>query len=406
MKSFNFPKDFLWGTATAGHQIEGNNTNSDWWAWEKRDKKKDKNTRINNRSKWPLEASGIACDSYNRYEEDFDYCVKLNNNAVRIGVEWARIEPQKGVYDQKEIDHYKKVLKAAKDRNLKTYVTLFHFVLPKWLADQGGWTKTKTIRHFEAFSKKCAQEFGDLIDVYLTINEPQVYAAVSYLVGMWPPQKNSLILGSWVQINLIRGHIASYKAIKKVNQNYKVGIVKNIVWHQTTPEHFNPFDFLVAKFLYFLNTDFILRPINKYTDLIGVNYYFTNQIKNFKPRNPNDRVSDFGWWLYPKGLEKVLIDLKRFNKPIYITENGISDAQDRQRTWFLKECLKSCANAIEKGADLRGYFHWSLMDNYEWAEGYKQKFGLIEINRHNNLERKPRPSFNAYAQICKSGTIN
>ena len=406
MPRYNFPKDFWWGTATAAHQIEGNNTNSDWWAWENRDRSKDKHTYIYDKSKYPLEPSDIACDSYNRYEEDFDLCIKMNNNAVRIGIEWARIEPTQGNFDQKEIEHYKKVLQAAKNRGLKTFVTLFHFTSPKWLSEKGGWTNTQTPEIFADYAQKCAEEFKDLIDVYLTINEPQVYASVSYLVGRWPPQKSNPFLAFLVHTNLIRAHNKAYKKIKNADTNYVVGIVKNILWHQPAPENLNPLDILICKILYFFNTDFFLKFVQKNTDLLGINYYFTDQIKNFVPKNPNDKVSDLGWWLYPEGLKNILLNMKRYKLPIYITEHGLADSQDKYRGWYLAESLKLCSEAISEGVDLKGYFHWSLIDNYEWAEGFWPRFGLVEIDRKNNLKRIPRKSFYTYAQICKNGSID
>ncbi|MFC1622053.1 glycoside hydrolase family 1 protein [Patescibacteria group bacterium] len=392
-----FPKDFLWGTATSAHQTEGHNSNSDWWAWEKRDR----TSEPEEKSKYPLQWSNHACDSYNRFEEDFDLCVKLNNNAVRLGIEWARIEPEQGKFDQKEIEHYKKVLRAAKDRGLQTFVTLHHFSSPKWIS----WTKRKTPKHFANFAEKCAEKFGELIDVYLTINEPQVYAMQSYLRGIWPPQKRNPWLSLVSQLNFIRAHNKAYKAIKKVG-DHKVGIVKNLVWFRVSKDSkIKPIDWLATKVLQWLSGKFFLGKISRHSDLIGVNYYFTNETKNLKHKDPQDKISDMGWWLHPSGMEKVLLRLKKYKLPVYITENGLADAEDKQREWWIKEILEHCHNAMEQGVDLRGYFHWSLIDNYEWAEGFWPRFGLVEIDRENNLERKPRPSFYTYAQICKTGKL-
>ncbi len=202
-----FPAHFLWGTATSAYQIEGNNSNTDWWYWENNKKRG---------QKYPLESSGLACDSYNRYEEDFDLCKELNNNAVRISVEWARIEPSEGKFDYREIAHYKKVLSAAKDRGLKTFVTLHHFTNPLWFYKKGGWTNIRSPHYFARYAKECAKEFGPLVDVYLTINEPQVYALMSYTVGKWPPNKSNLFLSLIVQLNLMSAHNEAYKKIKSV----------------------------------------------------------------------------------------------------------------------------------------------------------------------------------------------
>ena len=391
-----FPERFIWGTATAGHQIEGNNKNCDWWAWE---------THKTENDKYPLEPSGLACASYDRYEEDFDLCVKLSNSAVRIGIEWARIEPEEGKFDQNEIEHYKNVLLAAKSRKLKTFVTLHHFTNPLWFAKKGGWLNTKSPKYFYNYSKKCAQEFGSLIDYYLTINEPQVLALQSYTNGTWPPCHKNYFESFFVQINLMRAHNASYDAIKSV-ADYPVGIVKNIMWVYAADDGIVPFiDALIAKFVYFLNSGFFLIPIKNHLDLIGVNYYFTNRIKNLARANLDDRMSDLNWWIVPWGLEKILIDLKKYKLPIYITENGVADSTDSIRKEFIEDMLGSVHNAIAEGANVKGYFHWSLIDNYEWHQGFWPKFGLVYIDRENNLNRVPRDSFYYYAEICKNNAF-
>jgi len=395
MPSYKFPKDFLWGTATAAHQIEGNNKLSDWWHWEQ------------NKSfyqKYPLEPSGIACDSYNRYKEDFDLCKKLNNNAVRISIEWARLEPKEGHFSQKEFDHYRNVLKSARNRGLKTFVTLHHFTNPLWLSKRGGWTNAKAPYYFARYSKRCAKELGSLIDFFATINEPDVYVMQSYVVGLWPPNKLNPIFALLAHINMILAHRRAYSAIKSVDGNYQVGIVKNVQHFETFSTSFSLSNFLVH-ILRFFSSGIFLKPLGRKNDFIGLNYYFTGRIKNLKHSNPNDWVSDLGWWLYPKGIEKVLLALKKYNVPIYITENGLADAKDKNREKFLKEILIHCSRAIEKGTPLKGYFHWSLIDNYEWHQGFWPRFGLVEIDRKADLKRKPRDSFYYFAKISKENKV-
>ena len=394
--TYQFPKDFLWGTATSAFQIEGNNKNTDWWEWENDPKKT---------SNYPEEKSGIGCDSYNRYEEDFDLCKNLNSSAVRISIEWARIQPSEGIFDEKEVEHYKKVLKAAKDRGMETFVTLLHFTIPIWIAKKGGWQSAKTARFFEKYAKYCAQEFGTLIDKYITINEPLVYTSMAYINGTWPPNKENLITALYVQNNLVKAHRWAYKAIKSVGAYHQVGIVKNIVWYEYTPSIFSSIDWLVTGLLRFMNMDLNLNAICRDTDFIGLNYYFTVRLKGLRMNNLDDIKSDLGWWVNPKGLENVLLHLKKWKLPIYVTENGVADKTDRIRKDFIRDMLIACHNAMEKGVDLRGYFYWSLIDNYEWHHGYWPKFGLVYIDRENNLARVPRKSFNYYADICRSGRL-
>lgn len=394
-KVYTFPKNFAWGTATAAHQIEGNNTNSDWWYWE---------THKNPGQELPKDESGIACDSYNRYEEDFDLCVALHNNSVRISVEWARIEPHEGHFDEKEIEHYKKVLIAAKGRGLKTFVTLHHFTNPMWFANKGAWLNLKAPKLFANYAKKCAEEFGGLVDYFVTLNEPQVVAMMSYTIGTWPPHHTGYPKSLMSQINMARAHIAGYKAIKKIG-DYPVGLVQNIMWFYASEDSKLPADAIAARILNFMNNDLFFIPTVKYTDFIGLNYYFTTRIKNGKRANLDDVQSDMGWWINPESLERILLALKKFKKPIFITENGVADAEDKLRKAFIRDMLISCHNAMQKGVDVRGYFYWSLIDNYEWHQGYWPKFGLVEIDRENNLQRKPRPSFFYYAEICRNGKI-
>ena len=390
-----FTADFIWGTAISSYQVEGNNSNTDWWEWENNKKRG---------QRYPLETSGIACDFYNRYEQDFDLCKEMNNNAVRLSIEWARIEPTEGKFDYREFAHYKKVLSAAKDRGLKTFVTLHHFTNPIWFSNKGGWTNLNSPKYFARYSRECAKELGDYTDVFLTINEPQVYALMSYTVGKWPPNKISLLSSLTCQINFIRAHKKAFKEIKSIGK-YTVGIVKQVVWYEPFDERPNFWDEWAAKLLFYLNCDFFLNPIKNYMDVLGINYYFTNQTKNFRLTHPSGMVSNLNWWINPEGLKNVLIHLQKYDLPLYITENGLADSQDRLREMFIKNMLTASYEAMQKGAQLKGYFHWSLMDNFEWHEGYWPKFGLVAIDR-KTLERKPRKSFYYYAKICNNNSLD
>ncbi len=389
-----FPKDFLWGTATSAHQVEGNNTNSDWWKWE---------TESVGKKKFPMELSGEACDSYNRFEEDFDLCKTANNNAIRISIEWARLEPVGGFFDNKAFDHYRKVLQAAKNKGLTTFVTLHHFTNPLWFSKKGGWANFASPTYFSRYAEKCAQKLGDLIDVFTTINEPQVYALEAYFLGVWPPNRKNPFLALTVQLNFMRAHVQAYKKIKGTVSK-PVGIVKNIAWYKIV-DGMNFFDRAASKVIYFMNSDFFLKPISGYLDYIGLNFYFSRIIKNFRLTESKEPFTDMGWSTDPEGLYKNLIHLKKYNLPIYITENGVADSHDNIRTKYLKEMLKATGDALKDGVDVKGYFHWSLLDNFEWHWGYTQKFGLVEIDHKNNLKRIPRQSYYEYSKICANGIV-
>jgi beta-glucosidase len=390
-----FPPDFIWGAATSAFQTEGNNTNTDWWEWEN-----DKHPL----NLPPYDKSGIACDSYKRYEEDLDLMVRLGASGYRMSVEWARVEPKEGSFDHMELDHYRKVLTAAKKRGLKTFVTLHHFTNPIWFAKKGGWKNLQAPRFFEKYAKKCAQELGDLIDVFLTINEPQVYVLQCYIKGVWPPFEEDILSGMLVQQNMISAHKRAYRAIKSVG-DFKVGLVKNIVWYEYAQGQYDFIDNIMTKLLFWSNCDEYLDQIKNQLDLIGVNYYFTTRLKNLTIANKDDVQSDLGWWVNPEGLEKILLHLRKYNLPIYITENGVADQMDRIRKDFIKNMLIAAQKAIRKGVLVKGYFYWSLIDNYEWNQGFWPKFGLVYVQRENHLARIPRDSFNYYAQICKTGKI-
>lgn len=394
MKTYSFPKNFIWGTATSAHQTEGNNKNTDWWLFENNKKKN---------QEYPLEPSGIACDSYNRYKEDFDLAKKLNNNAIRISIEWARIEPEEGVFSEKEFKHYKEVLLYAKKLKLKTFVTLHHFTNPIWFFNEGGWLNLKSPFYFKRYAKECAIMLGDVVDMFITINEPQVYSTMAYTTGIWTPNKSNPILSLVVIINFIRSHIEAYNAIKSKRKSYQVGIVENIAHNQSDS---NIIDKLAASILYFVNCDLFIWILRRHLDFIGVNYYFTNNVKRLKRKNPNNLVSDLGWWIHPQGLENVLLRLRKFGLSIYVTENGIADSKDLKRKEFVKDMLISCHNAIKQGVMLKGYFYWSLIDNFEWHHGFWPRFGLIEIDRNDNLKRRPRKSYFYYKKIALNNSFS
>jgi beta-glucosidase len=389
----HFPLNFIWGTAMSAHQTEGNNTNSDWWLWENRKKSK---------GEWPLEPSLEACDSYSRFAEDFDLCKGLNNNAVRISIEWARLEPEEGIFDEKEFAHYKTVLADAKSKGLQTFVTLHHFTNPLWFFKKGGWLNLKAPVYFSRYAQKVAQELDAVVDYYLTINEPQVYAMQAYLKAEWPPAKMNPILFMFVQFNFIRAHNKAYETVKRLSKK-PVGIVKHIQWFKPATPNF--WDVLSAKIIYYFNSYFFLNHVQKRLDFIGVNYYFTNVIRNFWIHNPKKPATDMAWYIDYSGLEKILLSLNSYKLPIYITENGLADADDAQRKEFIIGMLTAVYKAMLKGTDVRGYFHWSLIDNYEWHHGFWPRFGLVEIDRKNMLKRIPRNSYTYYAQICKTGVV-
>ncbi|MDB4939945.1 MAG: beta-glucosidase [Candidatus Doudnabacteria bacterium] len=402
-----FPQGFLWGSATAAHQIEGNNTNSDWWQWENSPQRLSELQKQNKNLPKNLEdyKSGIACDSYNRYEEDFDVAKSLNQNAHRLSIEWARIEPFQGEFDQEQIEHYRKVLKALRARGIKTFVTLHHFTNPVWFMEIGGWTKHQNLALFLRYAQKVLTELKDDIDFVCVINEPNVYAVLSYWFGMWPPQKKNYFLSRKIQQNMLEAHIKVYQLCKILKFPFEVGSAYHIRLIQIE----GLFGWL-EPWIQSILTKYIYKTA-KYSDFIGINYYTRTLLVQrlfpffFGVTKEKINVTDFNWEIYPKGLYLILKDLKQYKKPIYITENGIADAADHKRAEYIKTHLTAVHQAIDEGVDVRGYLHWSLLDNFEWAAGYTMKFGLVEIDRQNNLKRIVRESANYYAEICKNNYL-
>ncbi len=396
-----FPDGFLWGAATSAHQVEGDNINSDWWDWELKHQP-------------PEKRSGKACDQYHKYEEDFDLAKKLFQNAHRLSIEWARIEPKEGEFNQEEIEHYKKVLQSLKHRGFTVMLTLWHFSLPKWVMDKGGWENGATTGYFAKFVERILPEVKDYVDLWVTINEPGVYTLMGYIKGGWPPQKKNLFAAAIVQWNLSQAHKRVYKIIHKLIPEAKVGIAQNAASFQAY--HKDSLRELLAVWILDIvhNQLFYKFSSIKSHDFLGINYYFNDYISFNGERsrlpsivditNTQKEISDLGWEIYPQGMFDVLMDYSNYHLPIYITENGLASTNDDRRCRFLIAYLQEIYHAIEAGAEVKGYFHWSLIDNFEWADGFAPRFGLIEIN-YENLERKARPSAYVYADIIKHNGI-
>ncbi|MEJ0021994.1 MAG: glycoside hydrolase family 1 protein [Candidatus Doudnabacteria bacterium] len=376
----NFPPGFLLGAASSAHQSEGNNMNSDWWRAEQAGL---------------VPKSGEAADHYNRYEEDFKIAQEIGLNAMRISIEWARIEPVEGRWDAVAIEHYKKVLKAMKERGLTRMVTLWHWTLPQWLAEKKGFEKKEGVEAFARFTWFVAQNLGAEIDLWVTLNEPEVYCQQAYLSGVFPPFKKSRLVYWQVLGNLAQAHNKAYDAIKSYDPKAKVGIAKNSSYYRAFRKN-NFFDRTVVFFADRIGNHYLLKKLISRLDFIGVNYYFYNIVK-FDPRhiyqemnnnfargqlslNDQQDRSDMGWVLYPEGIYHLLQDLKKYRLPIYVTENGVADILDSRRPKFIRETLEWVISAIKEGADVRGYFYWALTDNYEWTNGFGPRFGLIEID--------------------------
>ncbi len=396
-----FPEGFLWGAASSAHQTEGNNTNSDWWAWEN---SREREAELRAKGLDPEEyKSGMATDGFNRYDEDFALANMLKHTATRISIEWARIEPKEGQFNEQAFMHYEKVLQSAKFYGLKTFVTLHHFTNPLWFAKKGGFEKTENVEDFVRYAEKVAERLNEYTDFWLTINEPQIYASMSFLQGIFPPQKKNPLLAYRVAKNLVLAHNLSVPKMKFFSHS-----PISMAFHLADVVANTKFSQIPAKLADYFSNEYFLKHTIKFCDFIGVNYYFHHHIGWLGGRRKSlshHIETDLGWGVHPEGLEKVLLKLKKYKKPIYITENGLADKQDLKREKFIEDHLFYAHKAILAGVDLRGYLYWSLTDNFEWEKGFAPRFGLVEIDREDLLKRRVRFSAIKYAEICDNNEL-
>jgi len=401
-----FPKDFLWGAATSSHQVEGKNIHNDWWQWE-----------IDGRIQ---EKSDQAICHYELFDEDFTLAQKLSHNAHRFSIEWSRIEPQEGIFDETAIDHYRLVVDALIAKSLIPVVTLHHFTNPLWLADKGGWLNTHASECFLRYVKKIVAALKEKVRYWITINEPVVLAYYGYLIAKWPPGKRSFRLTMKALQNFIAVHKRAYQAIHELYDDVSkpmVGIAHNLRPFEVCPRQSNIFCKINVLWRHYMFNVYFLKRINNALDFIGGNYYEREFVSNdprhdlgFFGDNCNlvhhhaEHVNQMGWGFYPEGLLQVLRWIKKYNKPIIITENGTAEIDDRYRSQFIVEHLKGVEKAISEGIPVVGYLYWSLLDNFEWDRGFEPRFGLIEVD-YKTFKRDIRPSAYVFKEIIESGKI-
>lgn len=422
-KELKFPYGFYWGAATSAHQVEGGNHN-DWSEWEYANCERLAAEAARRHAKTctripdyilnppaggpnPLQPenyiSGRACDHYNRYEQDFDIVKQLGHNAHRFSIEWSRVEPEEGKFNEEAIEHYRKVILALRARGVEPFVTLWHWTMPPWVRDKGGVEGKNFPCYFAFYAKYIVEKLKGEANIWITLNEPTSVIFNSYKRGAWPPQKKSFISAQRVFKNLAQAHKSAYAEIHKVQNNALVGFANILTFYEPASRFFlDKLSTVVAE--YFGNKKFF-RLTGDTHDFFAVQYYMHAKISFPSKSNiKGDNNSDMGWEIYPEGICHLLKDLKKYDKPIYITENGLADARDEKRAKFIKDHLLWINKAIQEGVDVRGYFYWSLLDNFEWDKGFWPRFGLVEVD-YKTLERKIRPSAWEYAKICKNNSI-
>ena len=426
--TLRFPEGFKWCVATAGHQIEGYNDNSDWWAWEQLPGK------IRNGEK-----SGAASDHWNHLEEDTALMKAINVKQYRFSMEWAKIEPRPGEFSEEAAEHYRKELRLLADAGIEPMVTLFHWALPLWLADRGGWENPGTPALFERYARFVAQNIGPDVRDWITLNEPMVYTVTGYAGGITPPGKTDLKNIAKPVRNLLKGHALAYHALHQVAQqngkSIRVGIAHHLRYFQAW-KWWNPLDrFLTGiinqgfnwafpeavesgvmklNFPFVMNIEEEIPGLAGTQDFFGINYYSRNRIKfsttapgyfelRSTPKTPRD---DLDWETFPKGITTMVRQAihRLGNKPVLITENGLADAADSRRSIFIRDHLAALHALISEGIGIEGYCHWSLIDNFEWTNGFGPRLGLYSID-YATQRRSPRLSAYYFSAIAESNSL-
>ena len=381
-----FPDGFLFGAATSAFQVEGGIENNDWAEAARQGK---------------VPPLGQASDHYRRFEEDFDIAKSLGHNAHRFSIEWARIEPEEGKFDQKEIEHYKAVVKALRARGIEPFVTLWHFSLPVWFARSGSFGRFDAPQIFARYAATVAKAFGDDVTFYLTMNEPEVWNGEHGREVHSAPGTGNPLLLLYFFGQLVNAHRAAYRAVRAVQPKARIGVAK----HQFSFVGRGFFGRLWATVCRYFWNRLFLNALVGAQDFIGIQYYQRWIFWQSEKEKKETKVSDFGWQLHPEGIYDVVKEATRYKLPIYITENGIADAQDKDRAWYITETLRALQRAIEEGADVRGHFYWSLFDNYEFVQGYTMQFGLVSIDRDHDFARTVRPSAKVYSDIIRANAL-
>lgn len=412
-----FDDDFLFGTATSSHQVEGGNDNNDWWDWERRP------GAIHDGGR-----SGDACGWWaGRAEEDLSLAASLGQTAHRMSLEWSRLEPEPGRYDDAAFARYRAILEHAGAVGLSRLVTVNHFTLPRWAARRGSWLDRGLPERFGALCARCGEELGGLVERWATLNEPSVVAFLGYLGDEWPPGLGDPVAGLRALSTMLEAHARGYRALRRTGST-PVGIVLNAPYFAGASG--SPLDRAMARMQDWAFTGVVLEALRTGSlwpplattprrvpglrgayDFLGLNYYGRFRVRfdlraedMFFGRHLQDDTihtahTDWGS-LYPEGMTAQLHRFAALGRPVLVTENGVFDNDDARRPDVLVDHLRAVRTAQRQGVDVRGYFHWSLIDNFEWAEGWATHFGLVEVDRTTG-ERRPRPSAALYAQICR-----
>lgn len=421
------PQNYLWGVATSAYQIEGRIDN-DMLRWETsgRFRRGDFNPLV-----------GDACDHWQRWENDFRLLKDLGVNSYRFSIEWARVEPEPGQFNRHALDQYSRMIDRLLEHGITPMLTLHHFTHPVWFHTRSPWHAASSLGAFTRLTEHITNRLLDRIPLVVTINEPLVWLLAAYADAKFPPGYRDLNLVMMALHNMLLAHRDAYDMIKSRYPSVRVGIANNfIVFKRARLNHLfdrrlKPmihrfYNLMIPEAFLYNRLHFHFPLVLSYDrtidlddkiDFWGVNYYYRLHVRfrfslerpfemMFIPRSGNG-LSDLGWEIYPKGLRKVCDWLRFTGKPLYITENGVAAEDDRLRLEFLKKHLDVIDRALQDGLPIRGYFHWSLLDNYEWLEGTRARFGLYRTDFNNRLARTLKPSgewYREYISRAKSSS--
>ena len=381
-----FPEHFLFGAATAAHQIEGGNVNADWWAFEH-----DPGSGV-------IDTSGDACDSWHRWVQDLDIAQAIGLNAYRFSVEWARVEPEPGEVSDAALDHYRRVAAGCRERGLIPVVTLHHFTLPRWVAERGGFESAELPGRLAAYAARVGDALGDLIGLACTINEPSVVALNGYLRGVFPPKVRERARFEAVSATLRVAHHEMVAALRASRGAFPVGITLSM----TEMEADEGGEAQLARAAEHMEDAYLRDLVGD--DFVGVQTYTRTRFGPEGVRRPGDDVrrTKMGYEYRPEAVEHAVRRAAAVTGlPVVVTETGISTDDDAERIEFIDAVTEGIASCLADGLDVRGVFYWTLLDNFEWSLGYTQPFGLVACDRRT-FERRLKPSATHWGSIARS----
>jgi beta-glucosidase len=388
--TIRFPDRFLWGTATAAHQVEGGNVNTDWWEFE------------HDPASGCVDVSGDACDSFNRYPEDIALVADLGLGAYRFSLEWSRIEPEEGEFSSVALDHYRRMAATCHEHGLLPVVTFHHFTHPRWLAAAGAWEGRHAPDRFARYCERVTAHLGDLIGMACTINEPNVVATMGWRLGIFPPRVRDRDRRDAVNAALVSAHRSGVEAIRSVRPETPVGLTVSMVDFQAEPGG-EPWVERIRR----PSEDVYLEATGG-DDFVGVQTYTRQRVgpEGSLPGEVGVPTTQMGYEFWPEALEATVRRAWHVTGgvPVLVTENGIGTDHDPSRIEYVGRALSGLSRCLDDGIDVRGYFLWSLLDNFEWVLGYRPTFGLVEVDRAT-FERRPKPSAAWFGGIARANAL-